>query len=123
MADECVFAHDDNEDRRTTKFTGWVGQNLAISFSTSSTYLRGMVGLQDGWYDEVELFEGDPAPVDSYASVDGTGHYTAMVWAKSYSLGCGYVKYHRPADDFEYQELLACNYGPGGNVLGQKMYT
>jgi hypothetical protein len=39
-----------------------------------------------------------------------------MVWAQTTKVGCGFVMYGKN------EQLLACNYSPTGNFLGQKIY-
>ena len=48
-----------------------------------------------------------------------TGHYTAIVWAKTYKIGCGYTAY---SDGNWNKKLIVCNYGPAGNSIGSPMY-
>jgi len=49
-----------------------------------------------------------------------TGHYTQVVWAETYKVGCGFKAYQ--ASD-GYKKFYVCNYGPGGNIIGGSMYT
>ena len=49
----------------------------------------------------------------------GTGHYTQMVWATSYKIGCGYSSYRKRNFVKKY---IVCNYGDAGNLLNAPMY-
>ena len=49
----------------------------------------------------------------------GTGHYTQMVWANSYKIGCGYTSYRKRNFVKKY---IVCNYGDAGNLLNTPMY-
>jgi hypothetical protein len=118
-ADACVFDHDDDNARKTSKFT-YVGQNLDIMMNSKQQTSVDFNAFVKDWYDEVDLYNGASAPVAKYSYDDQTGHYTQIAWAKTYALGCGF-KVYKDSGMYNYQ--LTCNYGPGGNYLGDKMYT
>ena len=40
--------------------------------------------------------------------MSGTGHYTQMVWASTYKIGCGYAAYRKR--NFV-KKFIVCNYG------------
>jgi hypothetical protein len=46
------------------------------------------------------------------------GHYTQIVWRASRKLGCAIGD----CPGLTYRTSLVCNYGPGGNVNGQRPY-
>ena len=92
------------------------------------------------WFSEISLFPG-LGSIARYRYTPGTGHYTQMVWASVTRVGCGYITY----SNAETQPLVAryiiqtsieqemssfsdlcryyvCDYGPGGNLIGDKMY-
>jgi len=119
-ANDCVFDHDDDNNRVTSKFTGYVGQNLDVEYNSAKLKSIDIASMVKDWYDEVKLLNGAAAPVSNYQWNDATGHYTQMIWGNSYALGCGFKVYK---DQGYYSYQLTCNYGPGGNTIGQKMYT
>jgi len=45
------------------------------------------------------------------------GHYSQVVWADSYAVGCGITKCSSGLSP-----IYACNYGPPGNYIGSAMY-
>lgn len=49
----------------------------------------------------------------------GSGHYTAMVWARTYKIGCGLIK--RKVEIFGTQVWIICNYAPSGNMVNSHM--
>uniref|UniRef100_A0A1A8BZL8 GLI pathogenesis-related 1 n=1 Tax=Nothobranchius kadleci TaxID=1051664 RepID=A0A1A8BZL8_NOTKA len=53
------------------------------------------------------------------------GHYTQVVWADSYKVGCAVQLCTNGVKHFTTSEgaLLVCNYGPGGNVNGWPPYN
>jgi len=118
-ADSCTFDHDSDASRSTTKFKD-VGQNLDVALYSKKQTQADFTAFVKDWYDEVNLFNGAAAPTASYKDVDGTGHYTQVVWAKSYALGCGFKVY---MDGGMYSYQLTCNYGAAGNWMGEKIYT
>jgi len=118
-ATACEFAHDSNNDLTTSTY-GALGQNLVLDQSSDKMKTISFVGLVGQWYDEVEDYNGESAPVSSYVFDDSTGHYTQLAWANSYAIGCGFMVYE---DSGMYSYQLTCNYGPAGNYDGEKMYT
>jgi hypothetical protein len=117
-ADTCAFDHDDDNSRVTSTFD-YLGQNLYITQNSAKQTKLDLTTLVKGWYDEVDLLNG-AAPISSYQFDENTGHYTQLAWAKSYALGCGF-KVYKDSGMYSYQ--LTCNYGPGGNFIGDKIYT
>jgi len=117
-ADNCVFDHDGDNDRTTSKFS-YVGQNLDIIMESAKLKSIDLSSMVQDWYSEVQLY-GGAAPVSNYQFNQNTGHYTQLVWANSYALGCGFKAY---LDGGMYSYQLTCNYGPGGNTIGEKMYS
>jgi pathogenesis-related protein 1 len=71
-------------------------------------------GVRD-WVGEKNLYPGGPLGKDWHSA----GHYTQVVWRASRRVGCGFALCRR--GDWTWR-LLACNYDPPGNYLGQKPY-
>ncbi|XP_051164455.1 venom allergen 5-like [Leptopilina boulardi] len=109
---QCRFAHD--SCRNTRRFQ--VGQNVATAWTTGSDP-SSISDLIKMWYDEVELF--DRNQVEQYVFNTDTGHYTQMVWATTRRIGCGYINHMSGNRN---TVLLVCNYGPAGNIRGEKIY-
>jgi len=120
--DQCTNGHDKN--RRTETYSH-VGQNWAWRGSwkleDQAELATKMVGW---WYDEVKditqkavnSFSSDNAITGSTGVI---GHYTQVVWADSYEVGCGYMSSVKGSNT---ESVLVCNYGPGGNYLGSPVY-
>jgi hypothetical protein len=51
-----------------------------------------------------------------------TGHYTALLWAGTHRVGCGFVAFLGPDQDGWYTKHFVCNYGPAGNKFGAALY-
>lgn len=97
-AENCEFAHDANNNRRIPGVFS-VGQNAAKQQTSWAQVLS-------NWHGEVKDFTyGQEATKE-------IGHYTAMVWAKTGFVGCGFAQ----CTNFR---LYVCNYGPSGNLKGQ----
>ncbi|CAH1175662.1 unnamed protein product [Phaedon cochleariae] len=96
-----------------------VGQNIASTWTTKppSSYYDTEPDFADAlskWFDEFKFFRFGGVGRGS------TGHYTQMIWAETNLIGCGYSYYYDQAKG--YTKNYVCNYGPGGNVLGQTPY-
>ncbi|XP_015278048.1 PREDICTED: cysteine-rich venom protein pseudechetoxin-like [Gekko japonicus] len=102
-AQQCTLNHSPREKRT---IDGKVcGENLFMSTAPTSW----SEAIQ-AWFDEVKYFKY------GYGSVTGeeTGHYTQVVWYRSYQLGCAIA--HCPWSKFAY--YYVCHYCPGGNIVG-----
>jgi len=123
-ANHCEFKFD--KGRSVVRFR--VGQNLYIlrsrkGYNSKPDWKRAI----GSWYEEVKMY--DPSNVPMFKKNNTTtGHYTALVWAKSYKIGCGFTSYRNSFEsgkrnDLQYKMLYVCNYGPAGNVLMEPVYT
>lgn len=52
------------------------------------------------------------------ACVGVCGHYTQLVWANTRFVGC--ARWH--CSGLRYPSSIVCDYGPGGNINGQRPY-
>ncbi|GFY63566.1 hypothetical protein TNIN_46311 [Trichonephila inaurata madagascariensis] len=113
-AEQCKFRHDCYACRQVDRFM--VGQNIYMAMSwgyPDKSYWRPMV---KAFYDEIEQFDKsyiEPFVFGSY------GHFTQVVWATSWRVGCGKAVFK---DKKWYKTYLVCNYGPAGNMMGGEMY-
>ncbi|KYN39549.1 Venom allergen 3 [Trachymyrmex septentrionalis] len=110
---QCITGHD--KCRNVDRYT--VGQNMAQSSSTgkNTATVENMILL---WYDEVNDFNN--SKIEKYEFEPKTGHYTQLIWAKSTKIGCGKIEFK---DSSNWNKInLCCNYGPHGNMIGQKIY-
>ncbi|KDR14384.1 Venom allergen 3 [Zootermopsis nevadensis] len=111
-ANQCTFQHD--TCRSVGRF--YVGQNIYMSRTGGVT----PNGQQDwnaavqAWYNEVTLFSKNS--INPFQFSSSTGHYSQVLWADTYKVGCGFTAYTYSST--YYGKLYVCNYGPGGNVVG-----
>jgi len=73
-ADQCKFAHDCSDCRKTSRFG--VGQNLYIYKQTLKAANNDWVKAVTDWYDEVALFRNKD--VEPFSFSLETGHYTQV---------------------------------------------
>ena len=93
-----------------------MGQNL---YATTGSVMNLTAAIQHGWYDEKQYYD-----YDTQGCSHVCGHYTAVVWATSRHVGCGYHLCESLAGSgFTEALYLVCNYGPPGNYAGLKPYT
>ena len=59
------------------------------------------------WFEEVNEYGDEAAPVDGYVENQLTRGYTQLVWAETYAVGCGY-KVYEEGEENVFQ--LVCNY-------------
>ncbi|XP_067000503.1 venom allergen 5 [Anabrus simplex] len=113
-ADQCTIAHD--YSRNDGRFP--VGQNLAATWTTRSSIspIPDFRRQINDWFNEVSLFH-----YGSTGFTVATGHYSQLAWGETYLVGCGYSFYYDKSRG--YTKLYICNYGPGGNVVGEEPYV
>ncbi|NXK98721.1 GLIP1 protein, partial [Formicarius rufipectus] len=107
---KCQFRHNiylREKGRVHPKFTS-VGENLWTG-SLSAFTVKGAI---TSWHSEVEFYT-----YDTHKCRKVCGHYTQIVWAKSYKVGCAVhfcprVKYSSLTNAAHF----ICNYAPGGNL-------
>ena len=125
LTDRCVLAVDTSipagrlylkfivSDLKFSFAGSWsgYGQNLAAGagFGSWSNAIQ-------AWYNEVKDF--DQSTVGNYQYSSPTSHYSQVVWANSYAIGCGYT-----VCSTGWSPIYACNYGPAGNYLSQTVYN
>jgi pathogenesis-related protein 1 len=109
-ADQCGTGLDPN--RSPDAGFAYVAQNLAFGSGAAVTPLW----LAELWIAESEDYlVGTPI---SQSTLQVCGHYTQLVWSSTSAIGCGYAWC---ANRGVYN--LVCNYGAGGNYLGQVPFT
>ncbi|KAI5609218.1 peptidase inhibitor 16-like, partial [Silurus asotus] len=108
-ASQCTWGHN-------PKAFGVVGENL---FMTLGPFLVDQP--LDLWFSE-----NSSHSFTSNTCADGKecGHYTQMVWADTYLVGCA-TQFCPDVSNFNAQNatILVCNYHPPGNIMGQSPYT
>ncbi|KAL1421811.1 hypothetical protein MTO96_022732 [Rhipicephalus appendiculatus] len=125
-ADLCTPAngklqHDKHEDRFTSKFPK-VGQNLAWDGQSYPVNEPNWTNAIDEWYIEYKYYPTQYVRQYPGKTARPTGHFTQVVWAKTGSIGCGYVYYTVPGARFPHMRKYTCNYGPSGNFRRQPVY-
>jgi len=118
-ADQCTWGHDTN--RNTATFS-YVGQNMYMAWGSAKPSTVAWKASIDSWYSEIKDYIAANQDVNNFQSVSGPaiGHFTQVVWAATTHVGCGYVEFEK---DNGYTTHIACNYGPGGNIIGQPIYV
>ncbi|XP_070588618.1 cysteine-rich venom protein kaouthin-2-like [Erythrolamprus reginae] len=103
-ADRCSFSHSPPNLRTVGNVA--CGENLFMS-SHPFTWTR----VIQSWYDEYKNFRFGVG-----ASPPGSviGHYTQIVWYKSYLIGCAVARCS--SSSFKYYHV--CHYCPAGNIRG-----
>uniref|UniRef100_K7FU94 Cysteine-rich venom protein pseudechetoxin-like n=1 Tax=Pelodiscus sinensis TaxID=13735 RepID=K7FU94_PELSI len=105
-ANQCTLSHSPQEQRTTIPAVG-CGENLYMSSAPNS-----WSDAIQTWYNEVEKFIYGTGANPPEAVI---GHYTQVVWYKSYQIGCA-VAY---CPDKEYKYYYVCQYCPAGNIQGR----
>jgi len=128
-ANQCTYKHDDcrtpktkgaNNDGRCFKRAG---QNMAIRTygGVDWPYAIKM------WYDEIKDYK--PEWVEKFTSGSAPngkviGHFTAMIWARTWKIGCGFIEYDgiKPFRWFGARLFYVCNYADAPNIKTRRVY-
>ena len=92
-----------------------IGENLSGGNSTALGNRFGAVRLANLWVREGFWYQADNASSYKCDSQAEVGHYVQIVWRNTRRFGCGYAVIGN-------SRLLACRYGPGGNISGERAY-
>jgi hypothetical protein len=120
-ANKLSLQHSKRNARQTPFFK--TGENIYQTFSTTGNYEKmDWERVIGAWFREIKTFESQGYSVDHY-SVDGPkeiGHFTQLIWAVSYQIGCGVTRF---TDGQNYNNLYVCQYGPVGNIVPAQIYN
>lgn len=99
-AENCNLNHDQISARFIPgRFS--VGQNIAMGAANSK---RNWTSIVDLWYNEKSSFT-----YGGSNQLGQVGHYTQLVWADTYLVGCGFALCGNTP-------FYVCDYGPSGNI-------
>ncbi|GFN97512.1 peptidase inhibitor 16 [Plakobranchus ocellatus] len=116
-ANRCTFEHSKHPFRSNVGGHSYVGENLAVLSYKFKLHEPAYL-----WYREIKDYNySSNSPVREKVMI---GHYTQIVWADSYALGCG-LKFCRNMlgqGTIRKGYLVVCHYGPGGNYVGEKPF-
>jgi len=121
LANQCIFQHECSQCRRVSRFS--VGQNLYQSSRSNFNRTTDWRSAVKAWYNEVAEF--NPSKIYPFIFSAGLGHYTAMMWANTHKIGCGYIMFQEKVWwklRAVWKKLYVCNYGPAGNIMFNEMY-
>ncbi len=104
---DCVFAHSTQSERSNQAGFMYIGENLFSSGGFQPTGAQ----VSDSWASEKAMYDHGS---NSCSGV--CGHYTQQVWSTTTDLGCALKAC--PGGMY----IVSCEYGPGGNVQGQRPY-
>ena len=98
----------DHNAGRSNGYPTYVGENIYASSGSANG-----PGAVSSWISEKKNY--------NYAknSCSGVcGHYTQVVWKSTTKLGCALVN----CPNLRYPSTIICDYGPGGNMSGERPY-
>lgn len=98
----------DHNKNRSQGYPTYVGENVYGSAGAATA--RGAV---TSWASEQADYN-----YTNNTCGDVCGHYTQIVWRATTMVGCA----KNTCNGFRYPVTIVCNYGPGGNIGGERPY-
>lgn len=125
-ANKNVYANSDPAFRKTSQFS-YLGENLykassKVTDSFPPDWERGVTS----WFNEIREYSNTQEVVTKFQETSGvlTEHFTQVIWADSYLVGCGISTYPTTKNGMSLTtHLMVCIYGPGGNTLNKPIYN
>ncbi|XP_046458402.1 venom allergen 3 homolog [Daphnia pulex] len=121
-AQQCVFSHD--ACRNVPRFR--VGQNVYIAGSSGDILgTSNWNAAVTSWYNEVQYMTTAAVTSLPASSPNVIYHYTQVVWAETYLIGCAVAYFQSTATfgtAYPYNRFYVCNYGPTGNWISLPVY-
>jgi hypothetical protein len=117
-ADGCKFKHSGKDFRKLS--TMKLGENLYYSGSSKTYQEMDWAKAVKAWYEEIKNMETSYVNKFPKSPSKGViGHFTQVIWAESYLVGCGFSQYSEPP---LYKSFYVCQYGPAGNFINSPIY-
>lgn len=113
-ADKKKFKHSSKKFREQPDFA--CGENVYMMMSKGRSPKKDWKRAIGVWFKEITRMKGKS--VDKSAP-GGTGHFTQLIWAHSYIIGCGHSQF---TENGWITQLYVCQYGPVGNVWNRPIY-
>lgn len=117
-ADKKAYMHSKDTFRKTATFS-YIGENIAFEAYSNGQPSPNWQKIISNWYGEIKDFNQD-VTVFKPSTGAPIGHFTQVVWAETYAIGCGLSSY--PQNDKGTFFFYVCEYGPGANVIGSPIY-
>jgi hypothetical protein len=95
------------------------GENIYATWNSNNVAYQGHEAV-DSWFAEIKDF--NTANVDSFGSARDsgvTGHYTQVIWAETFLVGCGLLA---DRNNGMYRKFVVCNYYVAGNFYNKPIY-
>nr|UMK70497.1 Cysteine-rich secretory protein 0 [Tropidolaemus subannulatus] len=104
----CIEEHSSRNSRVVEEIN--CGENIYMSSNPMK-----WTEIIHAWYGEYKNFKYGAGADPSNAVI---GHYTQMVWYKSYRAGCAAA--YCPSSEYSY--FYVCQYCPEGNIIGKSAF-
>ncbi|XP_062611677.1 glioma pathogenesis-related protein 1-like [Saccostrea cucullata] len=115
-AETCNWSHNPDRSSKSPSF-GYVGENKYLTTATEDKIHRSV----EYWNLESSKYDYDTQTCSSGIC----SHYTQVVWHDSEYVGCGvqFCSSMNGLSGWNDVTFYVCNYGPGGNYVGQDPYS
>ncbi|XP_014241547.1 venom allergen 5 isoform X2 [Cimex lectularius] len=117
LASSCLYEHDSPTIQGKNDVGQTIWQTITTNRESSSKGTMKFKEQIDEWYKEGLKYKG--------ATTEDVRHFTQLVWADSYKVGCGFSyfkKKDKNGKDEHYIKYYVCNYAPKGNKPTESPY-
>ncbi|KAJ7329838.1 hypothetical protein JRQ81_016012 [Phrynocephalus forsythii] len=111
---KCIWEHNKNTKIHPDPKFRPFGENLWMAHASRTPF--NPANPISSFHSEVKFYD-----FNAHKCTKVCGHYTQVVWANSYKVGCAVV-YCREVGQKKNLALVVCNYAPAGNYAGVRPY-
>ena len=117
IANRCIFKHSQPKERKQPQFA--VGENVFRIRFTAGTPEKNWQNAIENWFAELKDF-GGKSVVTFNPHGPVTAHFTQLIWANTFFVGCGFASYSDSPGEISH--LYVCHFGPTGNIINYPIY-
>jgi len=118
VANRCFYKHSNPQERKQPQFS--VGENVFRMKFINGTPEKNWQNAIEDWFSEIKDF-GGKSVVQYNPNGPVTSHFTQLIWANTFLVGCGFASYSDSPKEISH--LYVCHFGPTGNIVNFPIYN
>ncbi|XP_062838709.1 glioma pathogenesis-related protein 1 isoform X1 [Anolis carolinensis] len=114
-AKKCIWDHNEHRNIHPDPKFRPFGENMWMGGASERPF--NVAAAIEAFHSEIKYYD-----FSTHKCTHVCGHYTQVVWASSYKVGCAVAFCHKVFKGGENMGMLVCDYGPAGNYKGTRPY-